>query len=107
MQYFFGLSVAALLELESRPEIRDLSLRSVRACASSPFTLQPSALLRLETFRSVHMDPNTLRDVIPSRLSRLHLGYADVVPLQAIAVRPVQGSRFRSFRGMDTARSRC
>ena len=67
-----------------------LSLRRC-ACASSPFTLQPSALLHLETFRSVHMDPNTLRDVIPSRLSRLLLGYADVVPLQAIAVRPVQG----------------
>ena len=39
----------------------------------------------------MHMDPNTLRDVIYSRLSRLLLGYPDVVPLQAIAVRPVQG----------------
>lgn len=52
--------------LESQPEIRDLSLRGMPVCTSSPlaFTLQPSALPHLETFRSVHVDPDTLREVL-------------------------------------------
>ena len=52
--------------LESQPEIRDLSLRGMLAYTSSPFTLQPSALPHLETFRSVHVDPDTLCEVNPS-----------------------------------------
>ncbi|KAI9455670.1 hypothetical protein BJY52DRAFT_1279067, partial [Lactarius psammicola] len=53
--------------LESQPEIRELSLRGMPACTSSPFTLQRSALPRLETFRSVHVDPDTLCEVIATR----------------------------------------
>ncbi|KAF8258501.1 hypothetical protein EI94DRAFT_1754513 [Lactarius quietus] len=53
--------------LESQPEIRDLSLRGMPVCSSSPFTLQPSALPHLETFRSVHVGPDTLREVIATR----------------------------------------
>ena len=49
--------------LESQPEIRDLSLRGIPSCASDPFTLLPSALPHLETFRSVHVDPDTLGEV--------------------------------------------
>ncbi|KAN0135128.1 hypothetical protein V8E53_007019 [Lactarius tabidus] len=53
--------------LESQPEIRDLSLRGMPVYTSSPFTLQPSALPHLGTFRSVHVDPDTLREVIATR----------------------------------------
>jgi len=49
--------------LASQPEIRDLSLRGITACASDPFTLPPSALPHLETFRSIHVDPDTLGEV--------------------------------------------
>ena len=49
--------------LESQPEIRGLSLRGIPSCASDPFTLLPSALPHLETFRSVHVDPDTLGEV--------------------------------------------
>lgn len=55
--------------LESQPEIRDLSLRGMPVYTSSPFTLQPSALPHLETFRSVHVDPDTLREVPPHLVS--------------------------------------
>lgn len=82
--------------LESQPEIRDLSLRGMRACTSSLFTLQPSALPHLETFRSVHVDPDTLREVSPSPLSLL-LGYAYMEPPQVIATRPVQGISLSLF----------
>ncbi|KAI9455668.1 hypothetical protein BJY52DRAFT_1279064, partial [Lactarius psammicola] len=54
--------LAAFLELQ--PEIRELSLRGMPACTSSPFTLQRSALPRLENFRSVHVDPDTLCEVL-------------------------------------------
>jgi len=57
--------------LGSQPEIRDLLLQGTLSCASDPFTLPPSALLHLETFRSVHVDPDTLREVrtcIPERV---------------------------------------
>ncbi|KAI0247345.1 hypothetical protein BJV78DRAFT_945249 [Lactifluus subvellereus] len=53
--------------LESQPEIRDLSLRGIPAYASGPFTLQTSALPHLENFRSVHVDPDTLCEVISTR----------------------------------------
>lgn len=53
--------------LESQPEIRDLSLRGMPAFTSSPFTLLPSALPHLEVFRSVHVDPDTLCEVIAMR----------------------------------------
>jgi len=83
--------------LESQPEIRDLSLRGMPACTSSPFTLQPSALPLLETFRSVHVDPDTLCEVTlrhtPSRSS----ARADLVPPQVIATRPVQGISLTLF----------
>jgi hypothetical protein len=50
--------------LESQPEIRDLSLRGIPpAYTSEPFTLPASALPHLENFRSVHVDPDTLREV--------------------------------------------
>jgi len=49
--------------LGSQPEIRDLSLRGTLSCASDPFTLPPSALPHLETFRSVYVDPDTLGEV--------------------------------------------
>ena len=49
--------------LGSQPEIRDLSLRGTLSCTSDPFTLPPSALPHLETFRSVHVDPDTLGEV--------------------------------------------
>ena len=51
--------------LESQLEIRDLSLRGMPApaCASESFSLSPSALPHLESFRSVHVDPDTLSEV--------------------------------------------
>ena len=49
--------------LESQPEIRDLSLRGIPAYTSDPFTIPPSALPHLESFRSVHVDPDTLGEV--------------------------------------------
>jgi len=49
--------------LESQPEIRDLSLRGMPACTSDPFTIPRSALPHLESFRSVHVDPDTLGEV--------------------------------------------
>ena len=79
---------------ESQPEIRDLSLRGMRTRTPSPPTFQPSALEHLETLHSVHMDPDTLREVSPSPLSLLHFGYADLVPPQVIATRPVRGIAF-------------
>jgi hypothetical protein len=45
--------------LESQPEIRDLSLRGIPAYTSNPFTLPPFALPHLESFRSIHVDPDT------------------------------------------------
>ena len=84
--------------LESQPEIRDLSLRGMPVCTSSPlaFTLQPSALPHLETFRSVHVDPDTLREVLrpPLSLSSTKLNSAY---LQVIATRPVQGISLSLF----------
>ncbi|KAI0300673.1 hypothetical protein B0F90DRAFT_397693 [Multifurca ochricompacta] len=53
--------------LESQPEICDLSLRGIPTYTSDPFTLPPSALPHLENFRSVHVDPDTLREVIGTR----------------------------------------
>ena len=82
--------------LESQPEIRELSLRGMPACTSSPFTLQRSALPRLETFRSVHVDPDTLCEVTPRHFPRA-IGRADLVPLQVIATRPVQGISLTLF----------
>lgn len=49
--------------LESQPEIRDLSLRGIPAYSSDPFTIPRSALPHLESFRSVHVDPDTLGEV--------------------------------------------
>jgi hypothetical protein len=49
--------------LVSQPEICDLSLRDITACASDPFTLPPSALPHLENFHSIHVDPDTLHEV--------------------------------------------
>jgi hypothetical protein len=49
--------------LESQPEIRDLSLRGIPAYTSDPFTIPRSALPHLESFRSVHVDPDTLGEV--------------------------------------------
>ncbi|KAI0298206.1 hypothetical protein BC826DRAFT_1174148 [Russula brevipes] len=48
--------------LESQPEIRELSLRGISTYTSNPFTLPPSALPHLESFRSIHVDPDTLRE---------------------------------------------
>jgi hypothetical protein len=56
--------------LESQPEIRDLSLRGIPAYTSDPFTIPRSALPHLESFRSVHVDPDTLGEV-RARLSIL------------------------------------
>ncbi|KAI0298212.1 hypothetical protein BC826DRAFT_119904 [Russula brevipes] len=53
--------------LESQPEIRDLSLRGIPAYTSNPFTLPPSALPHLESFRSIHVDQDTLGEVIATR----------------------------------------
>ncbi|KAF8495925.1 hypothetical protein F5888DRAFT_509673 [Russula emetica] len=53
--------------LESQPEIRDLSLRGIPAYTSDPFTIPRSALPHLESFRSVHVDPDTLGEVIATR----------------------------------------
>ncbi|KAH9170249.1 hypothetical protein EDB89DRAFT_1335197 [Lactarius sanguifluus] len=53
--------------LESQREIRDLSLRGMPAFTSGPFTLLSSALPHLEVFRSVHVDPDTLCEVIATR----------------------------------------
>ena len=49
--------------LESQPDIRDLSLRGIPAYTSDPFTIPRSALPHLESFRSVHVDPDTLGEV--------------------------------------------
>jgi len=49
--------------LGSQPEIRDLSLQVTLSCMSGPFMLPPSVLLHLETFWSVHIDLDTLREV--------------------------------------------
>jgi hypothetical protein len=91
--------------LESQPEIRDLSLRGMPVCTSSPFTLQPSALPHLETFRSVHVDPDTLCEV-----SYLHtLSFpplADLAPPQVIATRPVHGISLTLFLGTRIPRAR-
>jgi hypothetical protein len=88
--------------LESQPEIRDLSLRGIPACTSDPFTIPPSALPHLESFRSVHVDPDTLGEVS----ARVHPESASrtvVYPVkltaaaQVIATRPVQGISLSLF----------
>ena len=63
--------------LGSQPEIRDLLLQVTLSCTSGPSTLLPSALPHLETFRSVHIDPDTLGEVrtyIPGRVSLFSVG---------------------------------
>src|SRR6266702_222481 len=82
--------------LESLPETRDLSPRGISACISSPFTLQHSVVPHLETFRSVHVDPDTLCEVMPLHSTRA-IGRADPVPPQVIATRPVQGISLSHF----------
>jgi len=80
--------------LESQPEIRDLSLRGIPAYTSDPFTIPRSALPHLESFRSVHVDPDTLGEVGGlSLVSPLRLTPA----AQVIATRPVQGISLSLF----------
>jgi len=91
--------------LESQPEIRDLSLRGIPAYTSDPFTIPPSALPHLESFRSVHVDPDTLGEVsalflppimrAPSRPQQ-STGLT-AAPPQVIATRPVQGISLSLF----------
>ena len=80
--------------LESQPEIRDLSLRGIPAYTSDPFTIPPSALPHLESFRSVHVDPDTLGEVTSLVLSLpFHIDNCG----QVIATRPVQGISLSLF----------
>jgi hypothetical protein len=81
--------------LESQPEIRDLSLRGIPTYTSDPFTIPRSALPHLESFRSVHVDPDTLGEVgTPMSIVRpLRLTAA----AQVIATRPVQGISLSLF----------
>jgi hypothetical protein len=67
----FRLDLDLATFLESQPEIRDLSLRGIPLTyTSSSFTLPASALPHLKTFRSVHVDPDTLHSVCLSTLLR-------------------------------------
>ena len=96
--------------LESQPEIRDLSLRGMPAYTSDPcsdpFTITRSALPHLESFRSVHVDPDTLGEVSvlvhpPTRECYPHHPLSVLSKLtaaaQVIATRPVQGISLSLF----------
>ena len=82
--------------LESQPEIRDLSLRGIPAYTSDPFTIPPSALPHLESFRSVHVDPDTLGEVC-ALVHPVFCPVRSTAAAQVVATRPVQGISLSLF----------
>jgi hypothetical protein len=66
------------------------------AYTSDPFTIPPSALPHLESFRSVHVDPDTLGEVC-TLVHPVFCPVRSTAAAQVVATRPVQGISLSLF----------